>query len=123
MKVGIIGHVDHGKTTLNHNFRPKLQVLASDILNGIFEGNEKESQLDNIDMRNQLLKDLTLNNTFNTSQQGKTVRKDYPTEPQLKGDSIKPRPKGHRPFVIDGQTIWALNYRNAQKRFDKNEMK
>lgn len=30
-----------------------------------------------------------------------------------------PIPKGHKKFIIGGETIWALNRKNAMKKFDK----
>jgi hypothetical protein len=31
----------------------------------------------------------------------------------------QPIPKGHTKFVIDGKTVYALNYKNAKKKADK----
>lgn len=27
-------------------------------------------------------------------------------------------PRGHKKFMIEGQEIWALNYKNAQRKFN-----
>jgi len=31
----------------------------------------------------------------------------------------KPRPSNHKPFNIEGVTIWALNEKNARKKYNK----
>ena len=35
---------------------------------------------------------------------------------------IPPIPKGHKKFIIEGKDVWALNYRNAVKRFKKGKI-
>lgn len=39
--------------------------------------------------------------------------------PQPKKRKPPPRPKGLKPFEIDGQTIWAINEKNARRKAGK----
>lgn len=44
---------------------------------------------------------------------------DSPTsfDPESVKDKVKPIPSNHREFIINGVSIWALNQKNADRRY------
>lgn len=156
LRIGVIGHVDHGKTALTHAIKsakrigvigidgyPNLDIIHD--LNNKYEDfifeplhphlpnitrdlelNDFKAVIDLNQDKNMLRKTdmiaMIAGLVLATKDEINNIREDkisYQHFEPVITPAVPPIPKGHTLFVIEGVEIYALNHKNALKKYNK----